>query len=280
MSKLHIAGDAPEVLKKQLLPLLARGTTTLSVAISEPGAGAHPKHLKTAARREGEHFIIDGEKAFLTNGPIADHFVVLAVAGETDGRKAFSAILVPADSDGFQRTAGVEIDFLHPSPHGGIALTACRVPVSNLIGEEGAAFERTSLRMRVFEDAVGAAAHVGAMACLLADIAALASSDMAGDIGVVATQLRALDVTAERLAAMVDHDDYQAIMELQLGFRLQSGHCMAALERLLQKSRGPYTSMTTLLARDIEKLHTIAQAAHTARTAKIGLALLKDQSGI
>ena len=276
MSKLHIATGDLSPVQQQLLPLLVTGKTTLSVAISEPGAGARPKHLKTTAIRDGDGFILNGEKAFLTNGPLADQFIVLAITDETGGRKAFSAILVPADSPGFRRTEGVEIDFLHPCPHGGIVLENCRVPASNLLGEEGVAYKRTSLRMRAVEDAAGAAGQVGAMSCLMLEIATKVSNEVAGDLGAIATRLQALGILAAELASMADDagDDLQPLLELQLGFHQLCQNCsdtFAALLKKLPKSDSPHIHY---LFRDISKSLTIAKNAHAARLAKIGKTIL------
>jgi acyl-CoA dehydrogenase len=274
-SKLHIAGDAPDSIKQELLPKLIAGTTTLSVAISEPDAGAHPKHLKTVAERDGDDFVLNGEKAFLTNGPLAGYFIVLAITGETNGQKEFSAVLVPADTLGFSRTEGVKIDFLNPCPHGGIRLENCRVPITNLIGIEGEAFTRTSMRMRAIEDATGAAGHVGAMECLLEDIAVKAELEHAVDIGKITTQLQALRVTAAYLAELADgtDDDVQALLELQLGFRQYSHICCKAFRDAMSEKCPPETQM---LYRDISKLHSIAQSAHTARLTKIGQSIMQS----
>lgn len=281
MSKLHIAVDAPSPIQQQLLPSLVAGKTTLSVAISEPGAGAHPKHLKTTARREGDEFILNGEKAFLTNGPIADQFIVLAITSEAEGRKAFSAVLVPADSPGFRRTKGIKIDFLHPCPHGGIAFDNCRVPVTNLLGAEGAAFDQTSLRMRAIEDAAGASGQVGSMYCLLSDIAEDATDELAPEIGAIATKLQALDVIAARLASMADAADHdlQPLLELQLGFHQQCQNCAQTFEQVLEKTSKSDKPCIAYLYRDISKSLTIAKSAHLARLTKIGKAIIHPADG-
>ena len=282
IGKLHIAGDAPVAIREKLLPELAKGATTLSVAISEPGAGAHPKHLRTTARRDGDSFILNGEKAFLTNGPLADYFIVLAITGETNGQKAFSAILVPADSGGFRRTDGVKIDFLHPCPHGGIALEDCRVPAANLIGVEGDAFVRTSLRMRAIEDAAGAGGSIGSMYGLLSDIAGDAPIEMTAEIGAVATQLKALEIIAAHLASMADSagDDVQALLELQLGYHQQSQACSKSFADIIEKLSLAQKPEIELLYRDISKSLTIARSAHIARLTKIGQAVLRDPDSL
>ncbi|MAL77726.1 MAG: hypothetical protein CMN55_01205 [Sneathiella sp.] len=274
--KLHIAGDAPDGLKQRLLPELASGDKTIAVAISEPGAGAHPKHLKTTARRDGDEFVVTGEKTYLTNGPIADYFVTLAITGETNGQKKFSALLIPAATEGFEKTAGVKIDFLHPCPHGGIRMQNCRIPATHMIGEEGEAFNRTSLRMRAIEDAAGAGGLVGSMVAVLTDIATVANDEQAGEIGAIATQLQGLSVIAAHLAAMADaaKEDVQPLLELHLGFHQQCRMAATALEALLQATPAADKPETALLCRDIVKTLGIAKGTHAARHAKSGRAIL------
>jgi len=276
LAKLHIADRASDDMKQELLPAIVRGDKTLAVAISEPGAGAHPKHLKTKAVRDGENFILTGEKTFLTNAPLANYFIVLAITQEAEGRKEFSAILVPEENVGLEQTAGVKLDFLHPCPHGGILLKNCAVPAGNLIGVEGQAFEQTSLRMRAVEDAIGASAYVGCLDRLLKDLTEEIDDGASKNIGEIITQLQALNVVALHLAVAADAADanFQDLIALQLGFRQQSIQCYKALEGLSELSGRQQRPETKLLSRDISKLHTIAKSAQEARLSKIGTAYL------
>ncbi len=277
ITKLHVLAAAPEALQKMLLPKLKAGETTLSIAISEPGAGAHPKKLATRAEQDGDHYILNGEKAFLTNGPIAGYYITLAITDEKNNRKAFSAFLVPADTPGLERTTGVPLDFLHPCPHGGIKLKNCRIPVQNLIGPEGKAFEHISLKMRAVEDAIGAAGQVGSLERLLDDVTPLTKETEARQIGALKTQLMSLKIVADHLAeaAADTTDDTTLLLELHLGFRQQSGYCLKGFESLIETIPGPLPPATGLLARDIAKTHAIAHAAHSSRLVKIGEDLQK-----
>ncbi|MEH6546004.1 MAG: acyl-CoA dehydrogenase family protein [Sneathiella sp.] len=270
--KLHIVEQADPSLKQELLPLLANGEATLSVAISEPKAGAHPKHLKTTADRVGNDYILNGEKAFLTNGPLARYFIVLAITAEHNARRSFSAILIEASTAGLTRTDGVKIDFLHPCPHGGILLQNCKVPLSNLIGAEGDAFLRTSLRMRAIEDAVGAASHIGALKRLLDDIIKDIPENLADEVGQITSQFLALDVVARELAQLADQasEDMDLLLHLQLGFRQQMMACGAIMDTLVQEIDLSDRPEIALLHRDITKSHSIAQSAHAARLTKFG----------
>jgi len=172
ISRLHILGLGSHEQRDGLLPGLAAGHLTPCLAISEPGAGAHPKHLSTTAVRDGNTFVLNGEKAYLTNGPIADIFLVLAITGIENGRKAFSVLIVPRDAPGLTLTEGVKVDYLRPSPHCGIRLDNVRIPADSLLGPEGDAFDAISLPMRRTEDAVFAASKAGAIRHILRVICA------------------------------------------------------------------------------------------------------------
>ena len=124
--------------KERYLP--RRAGSTPCFAVSEPGAGAHPKHLKTEAVRDGDHYIVNGKKAYLTNGPISDLILLMAITGVEEGRKQYSIFLVPRETPGIEETEGVKIDFLKPSCHCGMRFTDVRVPADALLGPEGDAF--------------------------------------------------------------------------------------------------------------------------------------------
>lgn len=200
-----IDGFGSDDQRRRLLPDFASGALTASVAISEPGAGAHPKHLKTTARRDGEVFVIDGEKAFVTNGPIADLFIVLAITGNEAGRNRFSAFLVPKNTPGFEIVAGKKLGFLKPSPHCQLRLTACRVPASAMLGSEGTAYDRMALRFRDVEDAVGVGGLIGIAGHLLRLVASKQPGEPSPETLGVLGELAALQaLIAPVLAAVVD----------------------------------------------------------------------------
>ena len=134
-ARLHILGHGSAAQKSAYLPNLAAGLSTPCFAVSEPGAGAHPKHLKTEAVCDGDSYVINGEKAYLTNGPIADLILLLAITGVADGRKQYSIFLVPRETPGIEETEGIKIDFLKPSCHCGMKFNDVRVPAEALLGK-------------------------------------------------------------------------------------------------------------------------------------------------
>ena len=106
-----------------------------SVAISEPRVGAHPKLLTTRAEVNGDAFVITGEKAWVSNGPSAEVFIVLAITGEQDGRKRYSAFLVPRDAGGVGLKEMPAFHALRPSQHCGLVL-AFRFLRARLAGDD------------------------------------------------------------------------------------------------------------------------------------------------
>lgn len=138
--------------RARYLPGLASGRISPSVSISEPGVGAHPRHLRTrAVGRDGE-FILNGEKSYLTNGPFVELFVVLAITGGKEDRKEFSAFIVPKGTPGVALTPPLALDSFRPSPHCGIRLTDCAVPAANMIGAPGGAYQALAMAFREVED--------------------------------------------------------------------------------------------------------------------------------
>ena len=150
-----VDGFGDEEQRRRFLPDLAAGRTIGCMAVSEPGTGAHPKHLATSAVLKGGAYILNGEKTYLTNGPIASLFVVMAVTGQkAEGRKRITAFLVPRDTPGLSLAEPMRLDFLRPAPHGGIRLKDAAVPAENRLGPEGEAYEAMVKPFRDVEDGV------------------------------------------------------------------------------------------------------------------------------
>jgi len=281
-AKLHLVALGTDAQKSRWLPGLARGDYSLSIAISEPGAGAHPKRLKCAALRDGDDYVLNGEKAYLTNGPLADVFLVLAITGQKDGRNQFSAFLVPRDSAGFEQTEGVEINFLRPSPHCGIRLTDCRVPAENMLGPEGTAFERISLKMRAVEDALGTAAQAGGLAYLLHRLAADCVTDpgpeMIAELGSLATLSTALNRLCQTLADDLDagHLDGDYLNPLSAGFREVAVNLQNRIDDFINEHSVTTDETFNLMRRDLIKSRSIAASVHQARARQYGAALLNN----
>lgn len=167
LSRFFFAGFGSPEQKARWLPLLAAGRITPAVAISEPGAGAHPKHLATTATEDGDGFRLDGQKAYVTNGPIAGVFVVVAVTAVESGRKRFTAFVVERGAPGLSFTDAGHVDGLHPVGHCGLSLEGCRVGWDAVLGAPGTAYETMAMPLRDHEDKLGLATLTGAMGAIL-----------------------------------------------------------------------------------------------------------------
>ena len=283
ISRLHILGHGTASQRKILLPDLAAGRITPCLAISEPGAGAHPKHLTTTADRVEEGFVLNGEKAYLTNGPIADIFLVLAITGVQENRKQFSVLIVPRTTPGLELTEGVKIDYLRPSPHCGVRLRDVRVPAENLLGPEGDAFDAISLPMRRTEDAVFAASKAGALRHILRSICSeteclSANDEFLTEIGKLSAASHGLAALAYRGAELLDIDPVAHAEDagaIAAAAREWAGSLNERTHALIARIGLDPSPRLTATCRDFEKTLGIARAAYAIQARRRGLALLE-----
>ncbi len=131
-----IAHFGSEELKARVLPELAAGAIG-AFGLTEPGSGSDASGMKTTARRDGDSWVLDGEKAWITNAGFARYYVVLAVTGTSGDKRLISAFVVPADAPGFSVGKPEEKLGLKASRTAPIAFEGCRIPAANLLGEEG-----------------------------------------------------------------------------------------------------------------------------------------------
>jgi alkylation response protein AidB-like acyl-CoA dehydrogenase len=135
----------------------AEGKAIAAFALTEPEVGSDVAAIKTSARRDGETYVIDGIKRFISNAGIADFYTVFArTATGEDGRAQLSAFVVGARMPGFSVTE--RIPMIAPHPIGEIKFTACRVPAEDMVGNEGDGFRLAMETLDVFRASVGAAA--------------------------------------------------------------------------------------------------------------------------
>ena len=147
---------APPHLRERYLPGLLRGDSFVSMGISEPDVGSNVLEIKTRARRDGDHFIINGEKTWISNGGIADFYVVFARTGEASGARGISAFIVEAGTPGFE--IAERIDVIAPHPLARLRFRNCRIPVSQRVGAAGEGFKVAMRTLDVFRTSVAAAA--------------------------------------------------------------------------------------------------------------------------
>ncbi|HWX58909.1 acyl-CoA dehydrogenase family protein [Bradyrhizobium sp.] len=128
----------PEV-RARVLPEVLSGQKISALAITEPGGGSDVANLRTRARREGDHYVVNGEKTFITSGMRADYLTV-AVRTGAEGGSGVSLLLVEGDTPGLLRTKLKKMGWW-ASDTATLHFDNCRVPAENLIGEEGQGFK-------------------------------------------------------------------------------------------------------------------------------------------
>lgn len=138
------------------LPKTRAGEAIAAFALSEAASGSDVANITTSARRDGDSYVIDGEKTWISNGGIADLYVVFARTGEAPGAKGLSAFIVEGSNPGLSITERLEV--IAPHPLARIGLKNCRVPASALIGKPGDGFKIAMATLDVFRTTVGAAA--------------------------------------------------------------------------------------------------------------------------
>jgi alkylation response protein AidB-like acyl-CoA dehydrogenase len=142
--------------RAQWLPKVAKGEAISAFALSEPDAGSDVAAMQCAARQEGDHYVLDGEKTWISNGGIADLYVLFARTGEAPGARGISAFIVEADTPGFD--IAERIALIAPHPLARLHFTNCRIPAANRIGAPGEGFKIAMRTLDVFRTSVAAAA--------------------------------------------------------------------------------------------------------------------------
>src|SRR3954466_11870068 len=142
-------------LKARYLPPVRDGKAIAAFAISEPDAGSDVAALSTTVKPDGgTHVRIDGEKTWISNGGIADHYVVFARSGEAPGAKGLSAFVVDGTAPGL--TVAPRIDVIAPHPLARLRFDGVRLPAANRLGTPGAVFNVAMPTLDIFRATVGA----------------------------------------------------------------------------------------------------------------------------
>ncbi|MDH7478886.1 MAG: acyl-CoA dehydrogenase family protein [Syntrophomonadaceae bacterium] len=132
----NICRNGNEEQKRRYLPGLASGELVGAMALTEPNAGSDAVSIMTTARRDGDHYVLNGSKTFITNGPIADVLVVYAKTDKNRGPNGISAFIVEKGFPGYSVSRNLKKVGFRGSPTGELAFDDCRVPAANLLGQE------------------------------------------------------------------------------------------------------------------------------------------------
>jgi acyl-CoA dehydrogenase len=142
--------------KAEWLPLTRSGKAISAFALTEPNSGSDVANSTMTAIDDGDAFVLNGEKTWISNGGIADLYTLFARTGEAPGAKGLSAFIVTPDLAGFEVTERLET--IAPHPLATLRFTDCRVPKSNLIGKPGSGFKIAMSVLDIFRSTVAAAA--------------------------------------------------------------------------------------------------------------------------
>ena len=263
------------------LPGMAHGSITACVAISEPEGGGHPKHLKTAAVRDGSTYLITGEKTFLTNAPLADLFIVFAVVGMEQEKKRFSAFLVPRTSPGFTLAEPLDFGFLHPCPHSGIILDSCPVSQDAVLGRPGSAYEDMVLPFREVEDTLmmgpvsgGIRAQLNHLMRLIRDQAVAPGEDLVSGLGEIESMLGALEILTYDAAGMLEKTDHPQLASLLIFCRAVAAQTQAKIKDLVRNAGIQRDTLYDLMTNDLVRSFGIAANISAIKQRKLGRSLL------
>lgn len=151
---ISLSGSAE--LKDRILPKIAKGELISAFALTEPDAGSDVAAMSTSAARDGDDYVLNGEKIFISNGGIADVYTVFARTGEAPGTRGISAFVVFANTPGF--SIAERIETIAPHPLARVRFDNCRIPASQLLGTPGEGFKIAMRTLDIFRPSVAAAA--------------------------------------------------------------------------------------------------------------------------
>ena len=142
--------------KADYLPAVARGDKIAAFALTEPTSGSDVAAMETSAAEQGQDFVVDGAKTYISNGGIADYYILFARTGEAPGARGISAFIVDRGTAGLDESERIHV--MAPHPLATLRFTAMRLPPSALLGERGRGFSQAMATLDVFRTTVGAAA--------------------------------------------------------------------------------------------------------------------------
>jgi alkylation response protein AidB-like acyl-CoA dehydrogenase len=136
----YLINYGSEEQKKRFLPGMVSGEIITAIAMTEPGTGSDLQGVKTTARRDGNHYMVNGSKTYITNGQNADVVIVVAKTDPSLGSKGISLILVERGAEGFERGRNLDKVGQNSADTSELFFNDVRVPITNCLGEEGRGF--------------------------------------------------------------------------------------------------------------------------------------------
>ena len=201
--------------RERYLPRVARGEAIAAFALSEPGAGSDVAAMQCVARQDGDAYVLDGEKTWISNGGIADFYVVFARTGEAPGARGISAFVVDAGTPGFEIAERIEV--IAPHPLARLRFEHCRIPAAQRIGAPGQGFKVAMATLDVFRTSVAAAALGFARRAFEEALAHATRREMFGQ------RLSDFQLTQAKLAQMATQIDASALLTYRAAWQRDVG---------------------------------------------------------
>jgi acyl-CoA dehydrogenase len=201
--------------RRAYLPAVAQGRRIAAFALSEEAAGSDVAAIATTAERAGAGYVLNGAKTWISNGGIADFYVVFARTGEAPGAKGLSAFIVDADAPGLE--IAERITLIAPHPLATVRFADCRVPRAGLLGEQGQGFRIAMATLDVFRPTVGAAALGFARRALDETLARASTRQLFGGA------LAKLEIVQGKLADMALSVDAAALLIYRAAWAKDTG---------------------------------------------------------
>jgi len=202
--------------KKKYLPAVAKGQAIAAFALSELNAGSDVAAMQCEARRDGDSYVLSGDKSWISNGGIADFYVVFARTGEGEGSRGISAFVVESGTAGLEVAERVEV--IAPHPLARLVFKDCRVTSEQRLGEAGRGFKVALSTLDVFRTSVAAAALGFARRAMEESLRRATSRRMFGQA------LADFQLTQAKLASMATDIDAAALLTYRAAWLRDQGH--------------------------------------------------------
>ncbi|NEV14753.1 MULTISPECIES: acyl-CoA dehydrogenase family protein [Rhizobium] len=228
---------SPE-LRVAVLPKVRSGDWLAAFALSEKDAGSDLAAMSCAARLNGDHYVLDGEKTWISNGGIADVYTVFARTGEAPGTRGISAFVIFADDPGFSIAERIEV--IAPHPLATIRFDNCRIPASRRLGAPGEGFKIAMRTLDIFRASVAAAGLGFARRALDESVAHARSRPMFG------AALADLQLTQAALGDMATGIDAAALLTYRAAWRRDVQRLPTTREAAMAKMTATETAQSVI----------------------------------
>lgn len=223
--------------KARYLPRVVQGNAIAAFALSEADAGSDVAAMQCDARRDGDGYLLNGEKTWISNGGIADFYIVFARTGEAEGSRGITAFIVDSTAPGF--SIGERIEIIAPHPLASLMFKNCRIAEAQRLGEPGRGFKVAMATLDVFRTSVAAAALGFARRALQEALKRATSRKMFGQL------LSDFQLTQAKLANMATDIDAAALLTYRAAWLRDRGQSVT-IEAAMAKMTATETAQRVI----------------------------------